>query len=267
MDTPEVSVLILTHNRLGALRGSLDALMRHTRRSLDACEVIVVDNGSTDGTGDYLRSLAELTPWLRPVLRKENEFVCARNYGIEIARAPFIAQVDDDVLVHPGWDDILLAPMLADSHIGATGQHGFYQDATWQLLIDDRRRPVPGQYADLLMGYCWAWRQLATFSPTPPDAVSGSFGIGWPLRYDWEFNPFWHEESDLQLQIRAAGYRCVMVTAAATHNSLHNWQDTLHDRGHAAESVAKANFEKLREKWQDYPGVLIYEGPLVGLTA
>lgn len=247
-----LSVIVLTYNRLAALQRCLDHILERT--NTPHFEVIVVNNGSTDGTKEWLKTLAD-DPFITAIHLPENEFVCARNYGLAIARAPIIAQVDDDVLVHSQWDVTLLAP-FEDERVGAAGQMAYYQDATWETLIDDRRRPQPGQYADLLTGFCWAWRN-DRLAPNADGAAESCF------RYDWAFNPGWHEESDLQLQIKAAGYRLMTTPDVVTHNSLHDWQATHEDRGPFAISIAERNFHKLKDKWQGHD--IIWEGKLVGL--
>jgi len=182
--------------------------------------------------------------------RPTNEGVCARNHGLAAARGDFIIQVDDDVLVTPGFDEVLLAPYV-DPIVGATGQHGFYQDQSWGVLIDDRRRPGPGQLADLIMGFCWSWRN-ARHRGEPR------------FLYDWDFSPFWHEESDLQLQFRHAGYRLMVTREIATHRSLHDWAETKRDGPITGETIALRNFYKLVDKWKDVN--VRFEGPFVGLT-
>lgn len=289
--------MVLTHNRLVALRECLVRIETGTREQ--DREIIVVDNGSTDGTHDWLirnwhdSSQTEIVGNVdrrTSCFRPSNEGVCARNHAIDIARGEIIAQVDDDVLVTPGWDEVLLAP-FDDSTIGATGQHGFYQEQTWERtpwsagLIDDRRRPSAGQLCDFVMGFTWAWRAHRQFDHCPeemeepvgephPDtgllACQGcdeaQLGLGdcaaitTPrFRYDEAFNPFWHEESDLQLQIRAAGYRIACVREIASHVSLPHLRDRDADI-----ALAARNFDILKRKWQHNERIR-YEGKGVGL--
>ena len=245
------SVVMLTHNRLEALKRCVEKVREGALTRPSNFEIIVVNNGSTDGTREWLDAQDGILHRDRP----ENEFVCARNYGIELALGEFIIQIDDDVLVTPGFDDTLLAP-YENPQVGATGQEGFYQDSTWGLLIDDRRRPRPGQFCDLVMGYCWSWRNERVDCPD------------WLARprflYDWDFSPFWHEESDLQMQIRAAGYRIMTTPPVATHRSLHDWKETHADGPRTGTSIAERNFFRLVDKWSDKD--VRFEGPSVGLV-
>lgn len=257
------SVVTLTSlNRLPSLQACIGKIRAGARTPPDDYEIIVVDNGCTDGTGPWL----DLQPDIRTVHRQENEGVCARNHGLEIARGDYIIQVDDDVLVVPGFDDILLGP-YQNPIVGATGPHGFYQDSTWGLLIDDRRRPAPGQFCDLVMGYCWSWRNIRA-SNDRAVRLDGAAAIEIPgpsrFLYDWDFSPFWHEETALQMEIRYAGYRIAVVPPVATHRTLHDWAETKRDGPVTGLSIAERNFWKLVDKWKDKD--IHFEGPSVGLV-
>jgi glycosyltransferase involved in cell wall biosynthesis len=84
------SVIIPTFNRREILRRAIDSALARTGR---ADEVIVVDDGSTDGTADALRDL----PARVRVLRTENGGpAAARNAGIRAARGSYIAFLDSD---------------------------------------------------------------------------------------------------------------------------------------------------------------------------
>jgi N-acetylglucosaminyl-diphospho-decaprenol L-rhamnosyltransferase len=96
----ELSVVLVNHNGADCLPGTLAALRETTASS--AAECIVVDSGSADGSwGDVERH------WERArVLRfEENLGFCAGcNRGVEAARGRFVAFVNFDGLVEPGWD-------------------------------------------------------------------------------------------------------------------------------------------------------------------
>jgi glycosyltransferase involved in cell wall biosynthesis len=93
---PELSIVVPTRNRAGALRRCLDSLRA---QAADApLEVLVVDDGSTDETAAVLDGLDGVT-----ALRREHRGRgAARNPGVERARGRLILFVDDDVLAAPG---------------------------------------------------------------------------------------------------------------------------------------------------------------------
>ena len=107
---PEFSLIIPTYNRREALQhclGHLEAL-HFARRNF---EVVLVDDGSTDGTAEMVQSNRSLP--LRLIRQANGGASAARNHGIREARGLFCLFVDDDVLVHP---DLLLEHQ--DAHRG-----------------------------------------------------------------------------------------------------------------------------------------------------
>ncbi len=92
----EFSLIIPTYNRCEALAVTLECL-RELRYARSAYEVLVIDDGSTDGTAALLAGHPEVR-----VLRQENRGAsAARNHGIREARGEFCLFVDDDVLPCP----------------------------------------------------------------------------------------------------------------------------------------------------------------------
>jgi glycosyltransferase involved in cell wall biosynthesis len=97
----QVSVVVPTYNRLHLVRGCLEALARQVAPDAP-WEVIVVDDGSTDGT----RAALDGSSWPFPFtyLPKPNGGRgSACNLGVRHARAPWVAFVDDDCVVPSGW--------------------------------------------------------------------------------------------------------------------------------------------------------------------
>ena len=88
-----VSVVIPTYNRCGLLPRALASVFD---QSVPVQEVIVVDDGSTDGTLDYLSDLALLEPRLRIVQVDHGGANRARNAGISSATGKWVAFLDSD---------------------------------------------------------------------------------------------------------------------------------------------------------------------------
>jgi len=89
---PQVSVIIPTYNGAKFVREAVDSVLRQTYRDY---EIIVVDDGSTDGTQQLLAPLAK-SKKIRYLYRDNGGPACARNAGIGAARGGYLAFLDAD---------------------------------------------------------------------------------------------------------------------------------------------------------------------------
>ena len=96
--TPQVSVIIPTYNRHAMLREALGSVL--AQRDVDF-ELIIIDDGSTDGTAHLLDELTKRDPRLIAMHTENRGPAAARNRGVERARASWIAFLDSDDLWTP----------------------------------------------------------------------------------------------------------------------------------------------------------------------
>jgi len=117
---PRVSVLILTYNNLLLTQICLRSIFCNT--SYPGYEVIVVDNGSTDGTPAWLQALAATHPRLRLILNASNRgFSAGNNQAAHEAHGDYLIFLNNDTVVTSGWIEGFLAHMEADPSIGLIG--------------------------------------------------------------------------------------------------------------------------------------------------
>ncbi|HET9591760.1 MAG TPA: glycosyltransferase [Solirubrobacterales bacterium] len=113
------SVVVVTHDNLVFTRLCLQSVLANTED--DGFELIVVDNGSDDGTAAYLARLAELDARVRVLLNGTNMgFAPACNQGLALASGDHLVLLNNDTMVAPGW----LAGLrrhLADNRVGLVG--------------------------------------------------------------------------------------------------------------------------------------------------
>jgi GT2 family glycosyltransferase len=106
---PQVSVVIVNYNGCHHLQRCLPALQATEGVSF---EVILVDNGSGDGSLDWVR---QHHPWVRVISLGRNLGYGAANLrGIGEAQAPLVALLNNDTVVDPGWLRVLVEAL--DSH-------------------------------------------------------------------------------------------------------------------------------------------------------
>jgi glycosyltransferase involved in cell wall biosynthesis len=119
-DSPiRVSVIIATYNRADELMRLLESLRSSLARP--DVELILVDDGSTDGTVERAMPLLEAPLARATVIRQENQGPgTARNKGILAAAGEIVVFVDTDCVVEPEWLDALTAP-FDDDKVGGVG--------------------------------------------------------------------------------------------------------------------------------------------------
>jgi glycosyltransferase involved in cell wall biosynthesis len=97
---PEVSVVIPTYNRAELLPALLDALLAQRVHAIPY-EILVIDNGSVDGTAATVAAYAN--PWVRYHFEPRRGVSNARNTGVQHAAADLIAFLDDDLVPAADW--------------------------------------------------------------------------------------------------------------------------------------------------------------------
>jgi GT2 family glycosyltransferase len=121
-----LSVVIVTWNRSALLADCLESI---ERTQPERPEVVVVDNGSTDGTGELL---ASSFPWVEAIALERNAgFAQANNLGVAAAHGDVVLLLNDDTVLLEG-----VAPLLArfeDSSVGAVGPRLVGPDGDEQL--------------------------------------------------------------------------------------------------------------------------------------
>lgn len=222
------SIVVIAHNRFELTRRCIGSVLRHTAPEY---ELIVVDNGSRDGTGLYLISAAGKCPRMRVVRKNRNYGVFARSFGMALARGEYICWLDNDVEVGEGWLEPLLKTM-EDPAVGGAGAEGVALTPDWQHRFHTKDWPperANGQTVDILVGYCLLFRNLTR-------------SIGY---LDPRFHPFWNEEADYSFRIKMLGYKLLVIPTNVQHHAHGTGLNLLADRnGH----INRMN-QLLIEKW------------------
>lgn len=137
------SIIMPLHNQLELTKECLETLISNT--PAEAYEVILVDNASTDGTGEFLDCLEGDVSIVRSTSKLG--FAEACNQGAAVATGKSLVFLKSDVLLHRGWLDAVLEWIEADPGIGAIGckllgRDGAIQHAGVALRMEGDR-PIP----------------------------------------------------------------------------------------------------------------------------
>ncbi len=234
------SIVLVTFGQLALTRACIESIRRCTP---EAHEVIVVDNGSTDGTLEYLRGLAEVH-----VIENGRNlgFPAAANLGMRLARGQQVLLLNNDVVVTRGWLGRLARGLRSACDIGLAGPcansvsgpqrvatsygedlRGLEKFAA-QWAGENERRIVDAQR---LVGFCLLIRR----------DVIDRIGL-----LDERFGVGNFEDDDYCLRAQAAGFRAVIVREAFVH---HFGSATFKAVGVDYRALMARNEQLFLEKW------------------
>lgn len=215
---PSVSILIATRNRADPLRAALDSLFTDHNLDVPDWEVVVADNGSTDGTADLCREFARRFPdrfrWLvEPRQGKSN----ALNTGLLETRGEVIAMTDDDVLCEPDFITeirrVFSDPSI-DSAQGRVlldwqgGEPTWLDELAKQLMSLRDYGDQMFDWNDNLSGCNMVVRREAALGVGGFAAELGPGTIGIA------------EDSEFSIRLREAGYRAVYAPTILVHHQV-----------------------------------------------
>lgn len=151
LPSPVVSIVIPAFNAANTLADTLDAVRNQSVTNL---EIIVVDDGSTDGTAAIAARYARQDKRIQCISVPNGGVASARNVGIEAARAPYVAPVDADDLWHPDKTARQLAVLTARPEVSMV--------YCSRRNVDERGRVLKTISRATLSG--WACHRLTTFN-------------------------------------------------------------------------------------------------------
>ncbi|OAB54940.1 glycosyl transferase family 2 [Leptolyngbya valderiana BDU 20041] len=96
---PFCSFVVVNYNGLRHLRGCFEAVQASNYPS-DRIEIIAVDNGSKDGSIEYIN---RTFPQVRTLVNSSNNFAAALNLGVELSQGEYVAFLNNDARIHPDW--------------------------------------------------------------------------------------------------------------------------------------------------------------------
>jgi len=225
---PGVSLVILSYNKRAYTQACLRSMATSTYRPL---EIVLVDNGSTDGTRDALpdleRALSEAGVELKVVLNDSNIGAPAgRNRGMRGAAGRYIGWVDNDVTVMSrGWLEALRERLDSDPGLGIVSPKllfpppneriefaGCAVSRRGRVMYIGRGRPADDPEANVERDV----QCLISACVLLPRAVVEEAG-----EMDEAYFPVQYEDIDYCYRLKSLGYRCRIVPSVEMHHYEH----------------------------------------------
>ncbi|QGG55542.1 glycosyltransferase family 2 protein [Paenibacillus sp. B01] len=243
---PGTSIIIPTFDKRGYLEQCLDSILAHTP---EPYEIIVVDNGSSDGTAEMLASRGAALGFGRlrwRLMGRNAGFAAAVNRGLMMARGEKLLLLNNDTLVTPRWLDNLTACLDGIPNAGIVGPvTNFISgeqriDAPYRTIPAMRawaasfNEPDPGRWRETerLTGFCMLMRRGLL-------EEIGYFDEGYEVGN--------YEDDDFSLRARLAGYRLAIAGDAFIH---HYGNVSIRSIGRRMEAITLSNRRYFLAKWE-----------------
>jgi glycosyltransferase involved in cell wall biosynthesis len=209
--TPDISLIIPAYNASLYLREAIDSVLNQTLRPT---QVIIVDDGSTDGTLQVARSYGNA---VTVIAQANGDAGAARNRGLQEATAPLISFLDADDRLLPNKLELQWAALSADPEamLCLCRARDFYSPELPGAALRNAGLKLP----DVRPGQVQTWlarRELF-------DRV-GAFNTS----RDFSFT----EGSELYARIEAAGLKTIRIEDVLVERRLHATNKTTNAKGH-----------------------------------
>lgn len=215
------SMIILTFNQLDYTRQCVESVFAYTRSPF---ELIIIDNGSTDDTIDYISSLERSnTACIRIKLianPKNLGFANGCNQGIAEARGEYLLLLNNDVVVTPNWLSRLLSVMDNRPSVGLVGPMTNYvsgpqlvQAPDYELKSLHGLNRFAQDYAERYTGQAIARGRIVGFCMLIRRSVIEKIG-----GLDWQYGLGNFEDDDFCLRAHLAGFHAVIAKDCYVHH-------------------------------------------------
>lgn len=244
-DTPKVSILILTYNNLQLNQLCLQSLYCNT--TYPNFEVIVVDNGSTDETPDWLKLYAVTHSNLKLILNLENRgFAGGNNQAAREATGEYLIFLNNDTVVTQGWVERLMKHLQTTPEIGLVGPvtNAIANEALISVdYISALEMEVFAEKTAIKMkGRSFDIRMLAFYCVMARRSQYMELG-----GLDERYSVGMFEDDDIAVQYLLKGLRVVCVEDVFIHHFHRSSFGKLEEEVH--QKIFDENRKKYEEKW------------------
>ncbi|EGT4222904.1 TPA: glycosyltransferase [Clostridioides difficile] len=235
------SIIILTYNQLEYTKICIESIRKFTNP--DSYEIIIIDNNSTDGTINWLKTQEDVTV----IYNNENlGFPKGCNQGIKIAKGDNILLLNNDTIVTPNWLSNMNKALWSSKEIGAVGTVSNYCSYNQEIHVNynnieemlefaynfNKSNTSLWYYRNKLIGYCLMIKK----------EVLDKVGL-----LDEIFTPGNFEDDDISFRMLLSGYKLFLCKDTFIH---HFGSISFKSSNNSYHELLKVNSNKFKDKWE-----------------
>lgn len=195
----QLSIITLTYNNIEFTKKFIESLYKYTKDF----ELIIVDNGSGDGTVEYLKSLPEI----KLITNKENlGFSKGNNQGLKLAEGEYIGFLNNDILLYPNWFEdcksvfelenaAFVSPKHINPHFHNTNEKNYIK---YFKKIYNNNKNYEKTFDECQFSCVITKKEVLD-------------KIGW---FDENYTPAFFEDNDFKYRAIESGYDCFVINTA-----------------------------------------------------
>jgi O-antigen biosynthesis protein len=218
-----ITIALTAYNQIEYTRLCLESILRHTNRPY---KLVLIDNGSTDGTLLYFQSIAQRHPDTFIIHYEQNEIVeKIGNEYMQTIDTDYMIGVTNDTIVHAGWADNLIDALTSAPDIGMVGPRAncisgeqlLYPGATYSNL--EEYQEVARHWAETHMGeYFQTQRVVGMLVALRLSAFKATGGYDVNLPTNGPDGAYGYSDDDLSAKMIKAGYRLLIANNVFIHH-------------------------------------------------
>ena len=246
---PKVSVVMVCYGHLALTKAALRTMLAYS--GYPNLEVVVVDNASPDGTGEWVRKITSSVEVVRVVLSESNfGFAGGVNRGVKASSGDYLIIVNNDIRVTPGWIFRFVRHLRRREGLGLVGPvtNAIGNEAAIPVGYADESEMIAAaeRYTSMHCREIIKVEKLAFFAVALARSTWESVG-----ELDEGYGLGYFEDDDYCERVKMSGRYLAVAEDVFVHHELSATFDELGERGKRAQfEAAKARFERRWGAWK-----------------
>ncbi len=217
----ETSIFMMAYNKLQYTKQCVESILHYTKGNY---ELLLTDNGSTDGTYEYFEWVKSFHPRTRVIKNFANRIAeSLGNHGYSLARGKYVAGIANDAVVHEGWVNNFIAQIESAPDIGIVGSRSNSISGPQVAQVDyntlEAYHAFAAEWCKQYKGSNFAIQRVVPMAAIFKKTILERIGFLDPdLPTNGRDGGYGFSDDDLTLRLRMGGYRSLVANDVFIHH-------------------------------------------------